>query len=239
MRNRDPRKEKAIRLKAMEMAVREGFDGLSMQKIARSAKVSPGTLYIYFTDREDLILQVYREEMQKSFEATMENFDPAMRFDEGLRLQWLNSARYCLANPLPMQFLEQFRHTPLHEKALAMNSAGNAPLREKARAFLAGAISRGELVKVPMEVYWALSFAPMFQLVKFHLQGISMPGMGKFVLTEELLLQTLDLVLKSLKPVPGPDTAREDDEAARASESLEKNPTRTGVKPGTRRKKAR
>ena len=30
MRTRDPRKEQAIRLKAMELAVREGFDGLSM-----------------------------------------------------------------------------------------------------------------------------------------------------------------------------------------------------------------
>src|SRR5215217_576023 len=100
MRLRDPIKEQAILRKTMELVVKKGLDGLSMQKIARAAEVSPGTLYVYFKDREDLILQVYREEMQKSFMATMENFDADMRFDAGLRLQWLNSARYCLANPL-------------------------------------------------------------------------------------------------------------------------------------------
>ena len=39
MRVRDPLKEKTIRRKAMEMAVKEGFDGLSMQKLAKAAKV--------------------------------------------------------------------------------------------------------------------------------------------------------------------------------------------------------
>jgi AcrR family transcriptional regulator len=199
MRARDPHKETAIRRKAMEMAVREGFDGLSMQKIAKAAKVSPGTLYIYFEDREDLILQVYKEEMQKTFEATMKDFDAAMPFDEGLRVQWLSRARYCMKNPLAMQFLEQFRHTPLHEKALTMS---DSPYRETMRTFISNAIRNGELVKVPVEVYWAVAFAPMYQLVKFHLQGKSLPGMGKFVLNEDLLLQTLGLVLKSLKPEP-------------------------------------
>src|SRR5690606_11437480 len=106
MRTRDPRKEQAIRLKAMELAVREGFDGLSMQKVARAAKVSPGTLYIYFRDREDLLLQVYKTEMEKTFEATMRDFEPSMSFDAGLRVQWLNRAHFCLANPLSMLFLE-------------------------------------------------------------------------------------------------------------------------------------
>lgn len=201
MRLRDPDKEKSIRRKAMELAVREGFDGLSMQKVARAARVSPGTLYVYFKDREDMILQVYREEMEKTFEATMKGFDPGMSFDEGLRVQWLNRARYCMDHPLAMQFLEQLRHTPLHEKALALGSASR--YREIMRAFVTRAIRSGELVKVPVEVYWAVAFAPMYQLVKFHLQGASLPGMGKFVLIEDLLLRTLELVLKALKP-PAP-----------------------------------
>ncbi|HEX2613085.1 MAG TPA: helix-turn-helix domain-containing protein, partial [Fibrobacteria bacterium] len=60
MRSRDPSKESAIRRMTMELAVKEGFDGLSMQKVAKAAKVSPGTLYIYFEDREDLMMQAYK-----------------------------------------------------------------------------------------------------------------------------------------------------------------------------------
>ncbi|MBN8856321.1 MAG: helix-turn-helix transcriptional regulator [Sphingobacteriales bacterium] len=33
------------------MVVREGFDGFSMQKLARAAGVSPTTIYIYFKDK--------------------------------------------------------------------------------------------------------------------------------------------------------------------------------------------
>jgi AcrR family transcriptional regulator len=197
MRFRDPSKEEAIRRKAMELAVKEGFDGLSMQKIAKAAKVSPGTLYVYFEDREDLVLQVYRAEMEKTQAAMMRGFDPSMRFDEGLRVQWLNRARFCLEHPLSMLFLEQFRHTPLHEKALSL--AGD-DFRRVMQEFVTHAIRNGELVRLPLETYWAVAFAPMYQLVKFHLQGKSLPGRGKFTLTEDQLLRTLELVLKALTP---------------------------------------
>ena len=59
MRTRDENKEAAIRTKALEMIVKVGLDGLSMQKLAKSANVSPATIYIYFKDREDLILKAH------------------------------------------------------------------------------------------------------------------------------------------------------------------------------------
>ena len=55
MRTRDEAKEAAIRKKAMELIVLEGFDGLSMHKLAKSAGVSVATIYIYYKDREDLL----------------------------------------------------------------------------------------------------------------------------------------------------------------------------------------
>jgi len=36
----------------------EGFDGASMDKIAQSAKVSKGTLYVYFRNKEDLFQEL-------------------------------------------------------------------------------------------------------------------------------------------------------------------------------------
>jgi AcrR family transcriptional regulator len=59
MRTRDENKESAIRQKAIEMIVKKGFDGLSMQKLAKAADVSPATIYIYYKDRDDLIVQLW------------------------------------------------------------------------------------------------------------------------------------------------------------------------------------
>src|SRR5436190_13384426 len=120
MRTRDESKEQTLRQKAIEMIVKDGFDGLSMQKLAKSAGISPATIYIYYKDRDDLILQLSAEASKKMAEATLKNFDPDMHFDEGLKVQWMNRAKYCMKNPLQMHFLEQIRYSPFHDKAYKM-----------------------------------------------------------------------------------------------------------------------
>lgn len=198
MRSRDGNKEMAIRVKALEMAVRDGFDGLSMQKLARSAGVSPATIYIYFKDRDDLILQLWLQEMKKMADATLEGFDPSMHMDEGLKVQWLNRAKFCMQNPQSMHFLEQIKYSPYHEMFMKkMDTTFLKAMRE----FVNNAISRKEIVKVPLEIYWSLAFAPLYQLVKMHMSGRGLRGgPEKFVLDDKIMNQTLRLVLKALRP---------------------------------------
>jgi AcrR family transcriptional regulator len=198
MRTRDESKESAIRAKALEMAVRDGFDGLSMQKLAKAAGVSPATIYIYFKDRDDLILQLWLQEMEKMVVSTLEGFDPSMHFEEGLKIQWLNRARYCMENPTSMHFMEQIKFSPYHE--LCMKNMDTSFLTAM-RGFVYNAINRKELVKLPIEVYWSVAFAPLYQLVKMHMSGRGMRGGSeKFILDDKIMNQTLKLVLKALKP---------------------------------------
>jgi TetR/AcrR family transcriptional regulator, multidrug resistance operon repressor len=197
MRTRDEAKEEIIRLKALEMAVNEGFDGFSMQKLAKAAGVSPATLYIYFKDKDDLLIELYLEQQNKMQEATLKGFDPEMHFDEGLRLQWMNRARFCLENPLSTHFLEQMKFSPYFEPcAKRLNPA----LREKMSLFVRKAIENKELVKLPLEVYWSIAFSPLYNLVKFHMSKRGLSGLTTFVLTDDIIDQTLQLVLKALKP---------------------------------------
>jgi TetR/AcrR family transcriptional regulator, multidrug resistance operon repressor len=196
MRIRDQNKEAAIRAKALEMAVKDGFDGLSMQKLAKAAGVSPATIYIYFKDRDDLILQLWFQEMKKMVDATLEGFDPSMHFDEGLKVQWLNRATFCMQNPTSMHFLEQIKYSPYHEPFMKkMDTTFQKIMGE----FVHNAINRKEIVKVPLEIYWSLAFAPLYQLVKMHMSGRGMRA-EKFSLDDKIMNQTLRLVIKALKP---------------------------------------
>lgn len=197
MRTRDENKAQAIREKAIEMIVDEGFDGLSMQKLARAAKVSPATIYIYYKDRDDLILQLWNEEMDKMVEATLKGFSPSMSFEEGLKVQWMNRARFCMENPVTADFIEQLKHSPYHQAALKKLSP---KFLDAMKEFVHNAIKRNELVKLPVEVYWSVAFAPLYQLVKFHMTGRGLRGQEKFVLDDKIINQTLKLVLKALKP---------------------------------------
>ncbi len=197
MRTRDPKKEKAIRDQALAMIVKNGFDGLSMQKLAKAARVSPATIYIYYRNRDDLILKLYSEAAAKMSAFTLDGFDPGMSFKDGLRVQWRNRARYLLEHPLEAHFLEQVKFSPLHDRA---QQTQHPSFTESMRAFLKGAIRRGEIVRVPVEVYWSVAFAPLYQLVKYHKHGHGLSCTEPFILDEKTLSLTLELVLKALKP---------------------------------------
>jgi AcrR family transcriptional regulator len=198
MRTRDDSKRQAIYEKALKMIVEKGFDGMSMQKLARAAGVSPATIYIHFKDRDDMIWQLWNEEMKKMVTVTLEGFSPEMSFEEGLKVQWMNRARYCLENPLSMHFMEQIKYSPYHQ--LFMKQVDNK-FSEILGAFVHNAIRKKELVKLPLEVYWSVAFAPLYQLVKFHMSGRGVrAGTGKFVLDQKAMTQTLELVIKALKP---------------------------------------
>lgn len=195
MRTRDSNKETLIREKAIEIIVNHGFDGLSMHKLAKAARVSVATIYIYYKDREDLIQQLYTEETKKMADATLKNFDPESHFDEGLKIQWINRMNYCLENPYSMTFMEQVRHSPLIDR-----STMDTRFLQAMGRFVHKAIERRELIPLPVEIYWSMAFAPLYQLVKFHIGKIGMPGRPPFELDEEKINLTLGLVLKALKP---------------------------------------
>jgi hypothetical protein len=96
-----------------------------------------------------------------------------------------------------MHFLEQIKFSPWHGKGAKTT---DRPFIDAMRRFVANAIQRKELVRMPVEVYWSVAFAPLYNLVKYHMHGRGLPGTGRFVLDEKTLMQTLGLVLKALKP---------------------------------------
>ena len=120
MRTSDENKVRSISEKALKMMVKEGLNGFSMQKLAKAADVSPATIYIYFKDKEDLVAQICMDAGKKMMDITFKNFDPSMSFSEGLRVQWVNRAKYCMKYPEQMHFLEQLRHSPYSEKLMEM-----------------------------------------------------------------------------------------------------------------------
>ena len=65
MRARDENKELRLKTEALKMIAKDGLEQFSIQKLAKKAAVSPATIYIYFKDKEDLILKLCQEAMEK------------------------------------------------------------------------------------------------------------------------------------------------------------------------------
>ncbi|RFM27243.1 TetR/AcrR family transcriptional regulator [Deminuibacter soli] len=196
MRIRDENKMTTIQEKALEMIVNEGFDGLSMQKLARAAGVSPATIYIYFKDRDDLIIQLYLQQRDLFFNAIIEGLNEDMDFATALKVQWKNRARFAIENPQTTHFLEHITYTPLYNETF--KTPGPRFLTVM-KSIAHKAIENKELAEMPFEMYWSLVFAPLYNLVRMHKLGKNMAG-EPFVLTDEMLESTLKLVLKAIKP---------------------------------------
>ena len=194
MRSKDENKELIIREKAIEMIVNEGFDGLSMQKLAKEANISASTIYIYFQSREDLLNKLFIEVQEKFEKDALRNFDPKMDFESGLWLQWRNRYNNICKNPLEFQFHEQFRNSPL----IRHKDIKPTAFKELMNEFVRNAVKKGELVNIPIVHYWAIAFGPFYTLIKFHLEQASMAG-TPFILKEQSLKQTFNLVMKALR----------------------------------------
>ena len=196
MRTRDVNKENLIQEKAIEMIVKQGLDGFSMQKLARAANVSPATLYIYYKDRDDLITQLATSVSNRLMETSLKGMHPKMSFADGLELQWKNRMEFFFKYPLDVEFIEQIRYMPTYDSVRETIRKNFGDVLGK---FVHNAINRGELQPLPFEVYWSVAFAPLYQLIKFHAQGNS-PANASFRITDDMVKQTLQLVIKALKP---------------------------------------
>jgi TetR/AcrR family transcriptional repressor of multidrug resistance operon len=196
MRTRNEQKELLVKEKAIELLVKHGFEGFSMQKLAKAAKISPATLYIYYSDKDDLIRKIGIELGIKMSEITLEGFSGKMSFAEGLKKQWENRSRFWLQHQKEAQGYEVIRHSPHGHYVTSMTTGYFKPVMQE---FAENAIRNKELRPMPFEVFWSIAYGPLYTMIKFHLEG-GVRTDHHFQFSKKLMYEALELVLKALKP---------------------------------------
>lgn len=195
MRTRDADKEKLVKQKAIETIVKYGFEGFSMNKLAKACNISVATLYIYYKDRDDLIVKIAEEEGLKMAAAMLDNFDPEASFEDGLRVQWKNRYRHMMDNKYISVFFDQLRSSSYHGQFMTTFKVNFEPAVTR---FMHNALERGEINEMPFEAYWSVAYAPLYSLIRFHNEGQSIGG-EPFAISDEILWATFELVVKALR----------------------------------------
>ncbi|MFD0763421.1 TetR/AcrR family transcriptional regulator [Mucilaginibacter lutimaris] len=195
MRIRNIDKVQLVKQKAIELIVKDGLEGFSMNKLAKACSISVATLYIYYKDRDDLILKIAMEEGTAMADAMLKDFAPDMPFKDGLRTQWKNRFQYTRDRPLLNSFFEQLRTSSYQQEFLSNYLSDFKIIMGK---FMTNIIERGEIEHMPFEIYWSVAFAPLYNLIRFDNEGQSLSGQP-FKLTDEILWKAFDLVVKALK----------------------------------------
>lgn len=115
MRVKDEIKQEALFEATVKLVNEIGFVSSSVAKIAKEANISPATLYVYYHNKEDLLVSTYLKIKQNISEAILENFDESMPIRDILKNVWFNIFRYTSKHPDYFQFAEQFANSPYSE----------------------------------------------------------------------------------------------------------------------------
>lgn len=112
MKPKDQNKVDAI-YQAMLLLVRQkGLAGITMQEVAREAKMATGTLYIYFRNKEALVLALLDKCVQNVAVNLFRDYSADDAFKVGFNRIWMNIARQRIEFFNESLFMEQSFHSP-------------------------------------------------------------------------------------------------------------------------------
>ena len=112
MRVKDDQKKEALFKATVKLVNEIGFASSSVSKIAKEANVSPSTIYVFFKNKEDLLVSTYIELKQKLSDALLEDFDDTLPIRDTIKGVWFSTFKYISNNLEYYDFLEQFANSP-------------------------------------------------------------------------------------------------------------------------------
>ncbi|THB75648.1 MAG: TetR/AcrR family transcriptional regulator [Desulfobacteraceae bacterium] len=115
MRTKDENKKEALFRATIKLVNEIGFASSSVSKIAKEANVSPSTLYVFFDNKEDLLVSTYVEIKTQLAHALLENFDDTLPIRDIIRNGWYSVFNYVSEHPDEAAYMEQFSNSPYSE----------------------------------------------------------------------------------------------------------------------------
>lgn len=158
MRIKDINKQAAIIEATVDLVNEIGFASSSVSKIAKKANVSPATLYIYYKNKEDLLVSTYVEIKKKMGKELLNNFDSSKPLRDLFFIFWKNTFNFIDKNRALYKYSEQFSNSPYLELV------NRAELEKNFEPFVK-TIQKGieqKIIKdVPFEILAAFIFFPV------------------------------------------------------------------------------
>ncbi|WP_206355580.1 TetR/AcrR family transcriptional regulator [Vibrio maerlii] len=108
-------KREQILQSAESLVAQSGFQGLSMQKLANEAGVAAGTIYRYFKDKDDLLIQLRLHVATRLATAVQANVTDDMPLKLRYRTMWLNIWKLAASNTSALNSRVQYESLPCSE----------------------------------------------------------------------------------------------------------------------------
>jgi AcrR family transcriptional regulator len=115
MRTKDDHKKEALFRATIKLVNEIGFASSSVSKIAKEANVSPSTIYVFFKNKEDLLVSTYKEIKHDLSDALLADFDDKLPIRDIIRNTWFSVFNFVSKNLEDYVYCEQFSNSPYSE----------------------------------------------------------------------------------------------------------------------------
>lgn len=114
MREKDLDKEKSIIDEVSRIILKEGIADVSMSKIAKASGISSSTIYVYFSDKEDLLKQVYLAKKRQLAAFLSQNINTKPNNSVKFVQQFMYALYDCgMQYYEALMIIEQFNNSPI------------------------------------------------------------------------------------------------------------------------------
>ena len=97
----------------MSLVNKGGIQGASMAKVAKMAKVSSGTIYLYFNNKQDLVNRLYLDLRESFAKHAFNGYDVDYCIKDSFEKIWFNMTDFKLNQKEKASFLSQCDNTPM------------------------------------------------------------------------------------------------------------------------------
>lgn len=161
-------KKAAILNATLNLVTTRGLYDTPMAQVAKDAGVAAGTIYHYFENKEQLILELFVDAKTKMKDILAHKYNEVHSYQEQFALFWKNLFSFYIKNPLLFQFMEQFENSPFFQKA-------DPEMIQESYQLVISFLEKGinENILRPLEVPMMISIlnGSIASLAKMHLSG--------------------------------------------------------------------
>ncbi len=114
MKLKDESKRMAIVSKTIDIVFDKGFAGVKMAELARLVGVSPSTLYVYYKNKEDLIVSIAIALIKDVSSNSTNEVKEELPFKLKLKAVWYYWLDFSINHSKEMSFLQQVKQSPYY-----------------------------------------------------------------------------------------------------------------------------
>jgi len=162
-------KKCAIFESTLRLVMKQGFHGSPMSQIAQDAGVATGTIYHYFSSRDELIIELFKHCKHRIGNAMFKPAEQLLPYPQRFVAIWINLVNFYIKHPEVLSFMEQFFSSPYAEVVHERNCG--VQMQNEMSNFLQLGIDEGHIRSMDINILSAAFIGTVTATAKRHTNG--------------------------------------------------------------------